>query len=256
MTNLHVRPRQILRWAAVLTTLMLAAALCLSCLSLYHAGTSPENLTDAGVLIGDIYTRENVGRQLARIAPLAAVWAVLMIAAAFFPTDAPRPSRIDPENALRLIRPRIEATPAMLRQQRFRRILRVCAGAAIAACLAGIAAYMTDVSHFASWDLESVMAEMTRSLALPAAASVLILCACEILLGRSYTAEWAEAKQAPQRTVPAEKAAARRAFPTNAARILIAATAAGLILAGILNGGMYDVLVKAINICTECIGLG
>ena len=28
------------------------------------------------------------------------------------------------------------------------------------------------------------------------------------------------------------------------------------ILLGIFNGGMYDVLVKAINICTECIGLG
>ena len=33
--------------------------------------------------------------------------------------------------------------------------------------------------------------------------------------------------------------------------------AAGLmIVAGMLNGGMWDVLVKAINICTECIGLG
>ena len=28
------------------------------------------------------------------------------------------------------------------------------------------------------------------------------------------------------------------------------------ILLGVLNGGWYDVLVKAINICTECIGLG
>ena len=30
----------------------------------------------------------------------------------------------------------------------------------------------------------------------------------------------------------------------------------GFILWGVFNGGMYDVLVKAINICTECIGLG
>ncbi|MBR5960707.1 MAG: thioredoxin [Clostridia bacterium] len=29
-----------------------------------------------------------------------------------------------------------------------------------------------------------------------------------------------------------------------------------LIIAGIANGGALDVLVKAINICTECIGLG
>ena len=29
-----------------------------------------------------------------------------------------------------------------------------------------------------------------------------------------------------------------------------------LIAAGIFNGGLKDVLIKAINICTECIGLG
>lgn len=29
-----------------------------------------------------------------------------------------------------------------------------------------------------------------------------------------------------------------------------------LIAAGVANGGARDVLVKAVNICTECIGLG
>ena len=29
-----------------------------------------------------------------------------------------------------------------------------------------------------------------------------------------------------------------------------------LLVAGMLNGGLKDVLIKAINICTECIGLG
>lgn len=32
--------------------------------------------------------------------------------------------------------------------------------------------------------------------------------------------------------------------------------ALAFILLGVMNGGLYDVLVKAINICTECIGLG
>ena len=39
-------------------------------------------------------------------------------------------------------------------------------------------------------------------------------------------------------------------------RIAVAVAALALIVAGILNGGMADVLSKAINICTECIGLG
>lgn len=38
--------------------------------------------------------------------------------------------------------------------------------------------------------------------------------------------------------------------------ILLLALSAGLILRGILNGSMQDVFVKAVNICTECIGLG
>ena len=39
-------------------------------------------------------------------------------------------------------------------------------------------------------------------------------------------------------------------------RIALLVIAIALIIAGILNGGMADVLSKAINICTECIGLG
>jgi len=32
--------------------------------------------------------------------------------------------------------------------------------------------------------------------------------------------------------------------------------AVGLMILGIATGGLADVLAKAINICTECIGLG
>lgn len=39
-------------------------------------------------------------------------------------------------------------------------------------------------------------------------------------------------------------------------RMALYILAAALIAAGVLNGGMRDVLIKAINICTECIGLG
>ena len=34
------------------------------------------------------------------------------------------------------------------------------------------------------------------------------------------------------------------------------AAAVILIIAGILNGSMQDVLIKAVNVCSECIGLG
>ena len=39
-------------------------------------------------------------------------------------------------------------------------------------------------------------------------------------------------------------------------RILFAVVGVALVVIGIFNGGMHDMLQKAINICTQCIGLG
>ena len=39
-------------------------------------------------------------------------------------------------------------------------------------------------------------------------------------------------------------------------RTALMVLAAGLIVWGVLNGGLNDVFVKAVRICTECIGLG
>ncbi|MBQ7487252.1 MAG: hypothetical protein IJT77_07145, partial [Clostridia bacterium] len=55
---------------------------------------------------------------------------------------------------------------------------------------------------------------------------------------------------------PAPKAKTAAGKGKNAARAAILAVAVIFIIAGIHNGGMKDVLIKAINICTECVGLG
>lgn len=39
-------------------------------------------------------------------------------------------------------------------------------------------------------------------------------------------------------------------------RTALMVLAAGLIVRGVVNGGLNDVFVKAVRICTECIGLG
>ena len=56
-------------------------------------------------------------------------------------------------------------------------------------------------------------------------------------------------KSAPKRVKNSEKA-------TFYVRVAIGALAVVFIVCGIANGGMADVLGKAINICTQCIGLG
>ncbi len=50
--------------------------------------------------------------------------------------------------------------------------------------------------------------------------------------------------------------AARPLRRVTALRWALLALAVILIAAGVWNGGLHDVLVKAVNICTECIGLG
>ena len=54
---------------------------------------------------------------------------------------------------------------------------------------------------------------------------------------------------------PTDKPASRHNH-ISLARVLIAAAAILFILLGVMNGGLRDVLYKAISICTECIGLG
>lgn len=60
----------------------------------------------------------------------------------------------------------------------------------------------------------------------------------------------AEARITPP--APAEK----KAVGVLIARCVVILVALGFILGGLLNNGWADVLTKAINICTECIGLG
>lgn len=52
------------------------------------------------------------------------------------------------------------------------------------------------------------------------------------------------------------KAVQEKAPHTGAFRVVLCGLAVLFIVLGVMNGGWYDVLVKAINICTECIGLG
>ena len=60
-------------------------------------------------------------------------------------------------------------------------------------------------------------------------------------------------KSRPAAIPPAETKPARHLA---AARLVLLGAAAVLVVLGAMNGGARDVLVKAVNICTECIGLG
>ena len=64
-----------------------------------------------------------------------------------------------------------------------------------------------------------------------------------------------------KKSAPCSRSLYRRSPSLSRKRALLIRTpliivSAVLIVLGIANGGLHDVFVKAVNICTECIGLG
>ncbi len=79
----------------------------------------------------------------------------------------------------------------------------------------------------------------------------------------SYNKEIAELKKSLAATAengaeikPIAVTTGKKNYSLAVARALVFAVAVAFIVLGIFNGGMSDVLDKAIKICTECIGLG
>lgn len=246
----------VLRWCLAIETLALAVMLCVLCAQIYFEGNAPANLTDAGVHIQDVYTRPGVIAKLRSAAPAGICW-LLMLAVTLLTRPSPAPRRLspDPESALRLLLPRVEVTQEMQALRRRRALtLGILGGVmGMSACLLGL--YLFDRAHFTSWDLEKVMGEMLMATWLPALLGLSALMAATVFLHSSRKRELALARKAPRRVQKAD-GPRRVSLPLLPIRVSIALIAAVLVALGIQNGGMFDVLVKAINICTECIGLG
>lgn len=251
-----------------IATLLVAALLIVQCADIYRTGTAPENRSETGVLLRDVYSREIVAERLARMGWAFVLWlaalALTLVSRAVFRTATMKKVELSPETRLELMKARASLTPAMAAEERKRRNAAILCGVVCAACGGIGCVYLFNPEHFASRDLESVMGAMLRRLApwvvLAFGALTLNAWARE----KSVLREIEAAKEAPKRN-PEPPAAQKRAWATagratvgraTVGRVALYLAAVGLIVAGILNGGMYDVLVKAVNICTECIGLG
>jgi hypothetical protein len=146
-----------------------------------------------------------------------------------------------------------ELPEAANKEETLRKKIRYGAAAVIGACAALSLVFLLNRENFTSWDLELVMGQMlvhTIPWIIAAFAAVIL---AAVLCRRSMEREIRILKG-----IPGSKAVAVAAKPSylNPVRIILYALAVILIVTGIGNGGMRDVLVKAINICTECIGLG
>lgn len=246
-----------LRGAVAVMTLLLAALLCWQCIDIYAVGNAPENLTADGVHVEQVYRADDVGARLMTLAIPAAAYVVLIVLAAIVqrcvPAETAKPA-MTADNRLRLMKRRVAELPEAAKyEETLRRNIWLATAAVLLLCAVMAGLFLLNGDNFVSWDLEVVMGEMLVHVAPWAAVALLAVYVALRACDKSCLRE-AEALKGQPAGKPAPLQ--EKPFPASVLRADLYAAAIVFIVLGAMNGGLRDVLVKAINICTECIGLG
>lgn len=231
-----------LRRIAAAAVLAIALMLALQCVGIHAAGA---------------FSREIVAQRLRSIAPVLLVCMIIVLTAAVFAGKQRHEwVKMSPENRLRLARARAGEIPeAAAKEEKLRRRVCTVSAGAVAVCAAGSLKWLLDRDNFVSWDVEKVLGQMLRHAGPWVAAAFAVMIAASCVCGRSAGRE-AAALRGLIRRERVRSGSEERRFSTAGVRIALYIAAGAFIVLGVMNGGLYDVLVKAINICTECIGLG
>lgn len=247
------------RWITGIATLLVAMLLCWQCVDIYLDGNAAENLDANGVHLQSVYRMEDVTARLRRCAVPLIGYAVLVAGTCILHLICTPPDKthhaLTAEHRLRLMKARIAELPAdAAREEHARRLIRGGALVLILICAVISLVYLLNGNHFTSWDLEQVMGSMMLHVAPMVLLAFLVAIAASFLCHCSIERELTLLKGLPLGQKTPSAAPAKHPLPL--IRVLLYAVAVVFIVLGVMNGGLRDVLVKAINICTECIGLG
>ena len=238
---------------------LLVALLCVSAVTVYREGAARK----AERPLESIYTREIAAEKFAPIAPLFFTALGLMVAGLVLGVrdeSADKPVE-DPKVRRDLVVGRVSQPSEDMRRARSQQKRWLLTGwAAFALCMVPILIYMVNPAHFPLADLEGMFYGLIRVLIPWTAVGLGALAVCagmrERGLLRETEAAQARLKEEREAGVRPEPKPAPRARSAAALQIALVAIAIGLIAVGVFNGSARDVLYKAINICTECVGLG
>ncbi len=259
----RVRIRLIYGVLTSVVLVWLGAAFIFSCYSIYEMGGSP-------------FTRESIGEALsALLIPIISALALVVVGfvlSALLPVAEPtlraKPDRrIIGEKLLQkrdasLLDPASQRALARIRTAR--RIVTAAALAVTFACSVLALMYALNLSNYTD-ELNDSVIKCTVAVAVSLSPAIAV-CAVRLIVDPILTEkEIAILTAAPKRTDPQD--GSRRckiaSFVSKNEKELILGSQIALVLLatvyitlGVLNGGMNDVLQKAIKICTECIGLG
>lgn len=232
-------------------TVITGILLILACIGIYHQGDHP-------------FTPETVTTAFATIAVPVYICIALILGGfildGFFPNEKAKNQA--EKNDVLILEKLYEKhgqlqNPAICAEQRCRRILTLSFWGLFVICTALFLVYSLNPGNFDSVDITGSVVKavylMIPCTALPFAYSIIVF----YLRRRSVRREIAIVKQTVAEgnfeTTPAKKAPA---FSVKGLRWALLGVAVFLFVFGLFTGGTQDVLTKAVNICTECVGLG
>lgn len=240
------------------------AGICLiaACLHIYRSGVAAD--------AAQIYTRQIVAESFAKIAVPVYTCLILVLGGMVLKLVLPvENAKVKPEKNLPLILRKLqektdlascseELRNAIAKEQKRRKDLAFLTTFAQALAYVHFWDYATDSEHWGANSTPSMVTAVTVLLiflAIPFAFAVFTAYRCRKSMNKEIELMRQAAAQAPKAAEKAEvKIPSRK--PVNIARIVILAAAVVLVVLGACNEGTKDILTKAVNICTECVGLG
>jgi multisubunit Na+/H+ antiporter MnhC subunit len=233
---------------------LIVAAVCLitSAYTIYKSGDAP-------------YTPESIGAEYAKIAiPLwvadFAVLAGIILNIALPLPKSKEKSGKDPFVKLRILQKKLPADcnhNGITRQRTLRKISRAVCALLCAAAFAPSVTVLCNYVSFTVANLTQALLRVVTALAIGCAMSAVLLFILSVIERRSAEKEIEWTKIALSECGKSEiKVVVANDNKIKIARYILLGVACVLIVIGLTQNGFYDVLQKAIRICTECIGLG
>ena len=163
-------------------------------------------------------------------------------------------SRTDLERCGETLRKEIAA------QQKSRRLHKKIAAALLIGCSIVFLAYAVNSANFHQSEITSSMIRamylLVPCMVIPFGYAVFTAYYCRASVQREIALMKQANEIAPVKPGKAEPTADRHIKWESILRYTFAAAGIALLIYGFVTGGTADVLTKAINICTECVGLG
>lgn len=242
-------------YGILLSCVIILAGICLmvACVGIYRSGDEP-------------FSREAVAAAFSPISiPVYLCLAMVLagfVLKALLPHPAEKAAAIKQLGVMRnrlLARADLETCDgavkaAILAEQKRRNKQNITCAAILGACASVFLLYALDSSHFHPSKINASMVSAMWVL-VPCVAVAFAACLLTVSIrNKSLQQEIALLKQCPK--LPDAKSEAVKPDATKKVRYVILAAAIALAIFGFCTGGTADVLTKAVNICTECIGLG